>query len=177
MGQVVVDGAELETLRVAHRLLDGLVSDPRTKKTVENAVKTLIPQVRTSEDEAEPFVAGLRNRVDYLEKKLRKREEDEQDAEINSAFDRLSEQGVTDDGIEKIKQLMIKRKIADPEAAWALWERQNSNPIEATGLRPNKWDVKNLTGGTDIEGLMKDPDGWSEREAIKVWDEINRGGA
>lgn len=176
MGQVVIDQGELETLRVAHRLLDGLVSDPRTKKNVERQIKTLMPQVRTSEEEAEPFVADLKNQINRLESKIRKREEDEQDAEINGAFDRLADAGVTDDGIDQIKKLMIKRKIADPEAAWALWERQNSSPIEATGLRPNKWDVKNLTGGTDINDLMNNPDDWSEREAIKVMKEFNGGG-
>lgn len=175
MGQVVVDQGELETLRVAHRLLDNLVTDPRTKKTIERQIKTLIPQVRTSEDEAEPFVADLRNQINRLEGKLRKREEDEQDAEINGAFDRLADNGVTEDGIDQIKKLMIKRKIADPEAAWALWERQNSSPIEATGLRPNKWDVKNLTGASDTESLFSDPDGWAEREAIKVFKEVGGG--
>ena len=94
----------------------------------------------------------------------------EQDAEINAAFGRLREQGYTEEGIGKIKQLMVERKIADPEAGAALFDKINpAKPLEHSGFQPTSWNFGGMGNDEpDTKMLFENEDLWAEKEAMKI---------
>lgn len=167
-----IDDAELAILRGAHRLLDQLHTSPKTRRQFQKAVKELHPSTITDEDRVSE--APEVKRLDSLEKtvtdfidgwKTR-----EQDNEFNAAFGRLRDQGYTDEGIDKIKKLMVDRKIPDPEAGAALFDKINpAKPMEHSGFQPTSWNFGGMGADEpDTKLLFENEDLWAEREAMKV---------
>lgn len=177
MAQVLVDEDQLKILATARNVLAGLVENPKTKRAVESAIKTLHPQVQTSDEMAEPYVKPLQDKIDALEKRIK----DDDDAKITDRyvqqFGALKEQGHTDDGIERIKKLMVDRNIPDVDAAVALFERQNPVPIAAPqGLRSNNWTIGDAEKDKDkLSRLMKDETAFARDEAVNVLNEFRQG--
>lgn len=190
-----VSDAELTILRNAHGLLQRMDRDPKTKPLLERAIKVFHPEVVTAEESAQASFAPMLEPVTAAMTKIQERL-DADAAERQAAVERQAEQslestfagyqkahGLTDEGVNSIKELMVKRHIADPEAALALWNQQNPKPVTegAPAWQPEGWDLasagNNVGGVRDLEGLMKDPDGWADKEAAIVMNEIRVGQA
>jgi hypothetical protein len=169
---VEIDENELAILRGAHKLLDQLHTSPKTRRSFQKAVKELHPSTITDEDRVNeaPEVQRLskleKTVTDFIDGFNTK----VQDAEIGSAFGRLRDQGYTDEGIEKIKKLMVDRKIADPEAGAALFDKINpAKELPPSGFQPSSWNFGGMgSDEPDTKLLFENEDAWAEREAMKV---------
>lgn len=187
---VEIDEAQLAALQKGAALLQKLAADPKAKADFEKAVKAIHPEVRTEADVIEyaraPVIEEMKALREAMETRFKaeddrraKEAEDRQELDVNTAFNRLSERGYTDDGLAKIKDLMLSRRIADPEAAALLFDHQNPKPA-AEGA--HSWEPDYLTndsasaqGGINVTELMANPEKWSDREVGKVLAELRRG--
>lgn len=186
---VEIDEAELKGYQEAYKLLRKLQDDPKSRPAFEKAVKTHFPQVETTEERAEalakPYVTRIEEQLSKLsetvegrfkseDERAAKLREETQLADMESSFGRLRERGYTDDGIEKIKGLMVGRKIADPEAAAALFDRQNPPPAEAAASwEPARWNLDE-NAVADTKALFDDPERWADREVASVLNDIRK---
>jgi hypothetical protein len=178
MPLVEVDEDQLKALRAGYGLLDGLLKNPKTRVEQEKLLKTIKPDVQTQGDILEPVM----NQMKDLEKKfgdyvdgVNNRAADDA---LNAAFSRLrKDHHYTEEGLEKIKQLMVERKIPDPDAAAALWERMNPVPAQpANGYLGTGWNFGQDNGDAELKLLFGDPDAWADQEIGKVLNEIRSEG-
>lgn len=180
---------ELATLKNSYNLLQKLDSDPRSKPLVERAVKIHHPEVVTEEELGERLAAPhiekvnavateLRDQLEALKQREAGVAQREQENAVNSAFTRLESAGYTPDGIGAIKQLMVDRKIADPEAAAALFDKMNPPAAtEAPGWVPDRWNFDETASAVDVKGLFKNEDKWADDMVGQVLNEIRVGKA
>ena len=167
---------ELRMLRGAKALQDSLLKDKRTRRKQEALVKELYPDTTTTDDLAAPYIEKL----DALDKKLDKffkdKEIDVIESKLAKDFDYLrNERSYTGEGIEKIKELMVKKSIPDAIAAADHWERQNPpEPQAPAGFQPSSWGFGQPGDAADLKLLFSDEDAWAEKTAKSVWDEETR---
>jgi hypothetical protein len=171
---------QFAALTNAAKFLEEAASKPETRREFEKMAKKLRPEITTTDDLAEQYAAPIAEKLEATNKRLddwlasQETEKTEAaqrvaDEARDAAFGRLRADGFTDEGLEKIKGIMIDRSIPDPEAAAALYEKQNPKPVEGTSSwEPANWDIKGRAVDVDIEGLFKDPDGWSDRLVYDV---------
>jgi D-alanyl-D-alanine carboxypeptidase len=173
----------------AMQLLSDMNSNPVSRKTLEQAVKVVRPDVETEEEKVtaqiEPHLKPVSEKMDAVLKRFE--EEDARraadldrqvEADLNAGFDRLRQRNYTEDGIEKIKQIMVDRKVADPDVAAAYFEKMNPPAqTEGAGWTPQNWDLAAgaSDAGTEMNALFSDEDGWADRQASKVLNEIRVG--
>jgi hypothetical protein len=181
MAEVVVDENELNGFVAAKKLLEQINNDPRTRPLLTRAIKAHYPNTVTNEDlaaeVARPYIEEVRQTKAQLEEMFgkmaaRERYEEERQtlSDLDRSFSRLKKTyGYNDEGIDKIKALMIDRSIPDPDAAAALFERQNPKPTEArSSWEPDAWDLKDNAVEVDVAGLFADPEKWADREVGRV---------
>ena len=117
----------------AMKLLSDMNSNPTARPLIEKAVKAVHPDVVTEEEKVtaqiEPHLKPVTDKRDLVLKRFEEEdarrtaaEERQVEQDLDAGFDRLRARNYTDDGIEKIKQLMVERKVADPEVAAAYFE-------------------------------------------------------
>jgi hypothetical protein len=167
-----IDDNELVLLRSARQLLDGLMTDPKTKRDLQKLVKMKHPNVVTDDDLAEPTIAPIKAELEELKKFKQQIEDERIEAKFQASFDDLKDDGWTEDGLEKLKKLMIDRQIPDVYAAAALFEKQNPPPKPlAAAIKTNEWSL----GSHDDEKfkrLLQDPDRFARDEAAAVLNEV-----
>jgi hypothetical protein len=181
MAEVVIDEAQLNALTAAQKLLEQINSDPKTRPLLTKAIKAHYPNTRTDEDVAEevarPYIEKVEATASKLEEmfsKIAEREAKDSEAralsQLESSFSRLkSTYGYNDEGIDKIKALMVDRSIPDPDAAAALFERQNPKPTEVrSSWEPDSWNLREDAVAVDVQGLFADPDRWADKEVGKI---------
>jgi hypothetical protein len=185
MATVEVEEDQLKLMAQARNLLGRLYGDPKLGTQFKQLLKAHNPNLSIPEiDAARPHVERLdkiekttSDAIGALSKKfddyLDKQRERDEDADLHGKLGRVrSDFSLTDEGMEKLKKLMVDRNIADPEAAAALMTRQTPPaPAAPSGFRPDRW---NLTRNTDDSSkhLLDDPEGWMEDEATRVWQEV-----
>ena len=186
-----VDAATLEILQRSHNVLQKLNGDPATRPQLEKALKHHFPDVVTEEDMSQRLVAPqieafTRDVVAPLAEQLKAMQEEraaqatrQTEQQLNDAFTDISRsRGYTADGIEKIKQLMVERSIADPHAAAALFAEQNPAPAQdAPGWTPAGWNINETVTDHDLKGLFANEDAWADTMAAKALNEIRVGQA
>lgn len=176
MSFVELSEDEVRLLRGSKTLMDNLLKSPKTRRQAEKLVKELYPDTQTTDDLAAPYV----ERLDGIEKKLdqffKKQEVDQVEGKLSKDFDYLrGERSYTDEGIEKIKELMVKKSIPDAIAAADHWERLNPPKAqEPSAFQPTGWGIGAKTDDADLNLLFRDEDQWAENMARKVWDEESR---
>lgn len=188
MAKHEIDETELTQLRRAHALIEKLAGSPKSRRHFERAVKEEFPDVRTQEEEAEdmarPYVAKveqtakeLREELDAIRAEKAKAAEDAADSALYSSFLRLKDQGYTDEGMQKIAAIMKDRNIADPEAAAALYDRQNPRQAEPapSSWEPARWNIGDDAVGPDTKALFENPDKWADLETGRVLAELRSG--
>lgn len=164
--------AQYQELMGAHRLMSALVNGETRKETLQ-LFKKLNPKAPIPElDAAQPVleeVSSLRKQIETLQNKL---DNEKVESKLQAKFDRLSrERGLTDDGLEKIKTLMVEKAIADPDAAADHWEKLNPKPEP---IQPSGWQSSQFIseGDKDFEPWLKNEDRASDSEIAQVLTEI-----
>src|SRR5215472_10637185 len=162
-----IDDNELQRLRGAERLLNDLNTSTKTQRSFQRDVKILRPEWTTDEERAKPFIDEAKQAATaVLEDHLKKTKSEELEARFQERLNyyRLSEKnpdGYTEEGIEKIKNLMRERTIPDVDAAVALFEKLNpSQPDPPSGYRPTGWNfgAPIEKGDDDRKLLFEDED-------------------
>lgn len=169
-----IDDAELDTLRKGRALLDELLRSPKTKRTVERQIKALHPDTIISDDFDEPLRDEIKGIGKKLDEFLTAQKTSADDAKLESAFDALRRDGgYSDEGIEKIKQVMKERTIPDPMAAAALYEKMNPppKPQQPSSFAGTSWGFGAKTEEPDAKLLFEDEDAFAEKEASKFFQE------
>lgn len=167
-----ISDQELEILQGSKKLMDQLLKSPKTKLHTERLVKTLYPDTQTTDDIAAPYVAKISDLEKKLDGFLKKQHDNELDSKFNSELDELRRSGYTDDGIAKVKELMVKEQIPSALAAAAWWEKKNP-PVQEppSSFAPSSWGIGQDGGDENLKSMFSNEDDWAEREARKVWEE------
>lgn len=171
---VEISKAELDVLRRGYGLMDKLWNDPKRGLDIKKAAKEIDPTLKVPDLEivsavTEPVNAKLteiteqnqklNERLDKLTKDLTDKDEE---GKLRTSFDKVrKEYSLTDEGVESVVGLMRDRQIADPEAAAALWARQQPKPpkpIAAPSYLPASLDITGKLGSEDdIKQWLADP--------------------
>lgn len=179
---------ELLAARRAVQIIAALNSNPESRVDFQRSLKKLDPTVRTQEEEHAEITKPLREQIEAMQTAMKERDEretKERDERVEAAamqrltdgFSRLRAQhGLTAEGEEKVKQIMTERTIPDPEAAFALFERQNPKPApEQAGWVPDRWNYDTDTVA-DTALLFKDPEKWGDDTIGQILMEERRKG-
>lgn len=155
---------ELAAAKRAFDLIRQLSTNADARPHFERSLKVIDPRIETQEEAAAkvaaPYVeqmSALQKRLDERDEADRKAAEDRQEHEamdrLNAGFAYLREkEGVTAEGEEKLKALMVKENIASPEAAYAYYLRKNPTPQhEPSAYVPQGWNFD-----TDLMPNTKD---------------------
>src|SRR6516162_8542471 len=116
-----------ETLRVLNgskALLDKLLSG-KTRSRQEALIKEHYPETQTTADIAEPYVAEIKDLKKSFEDFKNEIKGNKLDDRLNTEIAELKSQDWTDEGIDKLKKLMIDREIPSIKDAAAVWEKRN----------------------------------------------------
>src|SRR5215472_6423194 len=114
---IEVDEAELTRLRGAEKLMQELLGSSKTKRGIHRAIKELHPDYEEPAPGAVETIADAKAAAEsVLNEHLKKTANDKLEADFQAKVDsyRLSKDnpdGFTDEGIDKIKQLMRDRTI------------------------------------------------------------------
>jgi hypothetical protein len=163
---------ELQVLRGSKNLLDKLLSG-KTKRQAEKLVKEHYPDVQTADDIAAPYVEELHALNKKFDDYVKDTKGSQLDSKLNRDIAMLKEdRSWTDEGIEKLKQMMIKEEIPSIVVAADAWEHRNP-PVqqEPSIMAPTDWGFGRKTEDADLQLLFKDEDAWAEREAQRAWAE------
>ena len=170
-----IDDAELDTLRKARGLLDGLLRDPKTKRAVEREIKKLHPETVITDDFDAPVLDEIRAIGAKVDGFLKAQNESAVDGRLDAQFDALRrDSGYTDEGIEKVKALMKERTIPDPMAAAALYEKLNPppKPQVPSSFNGMGWGIGVASEEPDTKLLFDDEDAFAEQEAGRFFQEL-----
>jgi len=174
-----ISDAELDNLRKARGLLDQLLGNPKTKRTTERAIKALHPETVITDDFDEPLRNEIKGVSDKLDKFLEQQKTAADDGRLAAEFDRLRQDGgFTDEGIEKLKQMMVDRKIPSPLDAAKVWTAENPppQPQKPSAFAGTSWGFgKNPTNDVDTKLLFEDEDQFAEQETGKFFQELAAG--
>jgi len=166
---------QLRILQGSKALLDKLLVSSKTRRQTEALIKEHFPDTQTSDDFAEPYVAevrGLRKDLDEFKKELKGNKLDDRLAADIVHLKTDSGGNWTDDGIEKLKKLMIEREIPSILDAAAVWDKRNPpKPQEPSIMAPSDWGFGRKTEDKDLKLLWEDEDAWADQEARRVWAE------
>jgi hypothetical protein len=168
---------QFAVLNGAHKLMDELMRNPETKHSAEALVKKIHPNVVTEADRAKPLIDAVRTVNAKVDKVTQYLQSQQIDSRLNEGFETLRKAGYTDEGIDKIKQLMVKEKIPNPEAAAAYWEKLNppTPANEGSLFGPTDWGFGQPTDDADLKLLWSNEDKWAEKEAGRVLREMAKG--
>ena len=177
---------QFQTLQRGQLLLQKLSQTPSTKRSFERLVKEIVPEVQTTADivqeEAAPYIeqiTAVGKKLDDFLAAQEAREAASADAAANAslseAFVKLRAEGLTEAGEAEVKKAMVERNIADPYAAFALWERNNPKPPEGLAAwEPDSWNFAKNAVGRNVDELFKNPDLWSDEEVGRVLADLRR---
>ena len=179
---------------MAHRalaLVQQMDQNPEAKALLDKAIKAVRPEHQTEEELALRTAAPFIERVEAVSTQMQEflnaqKEREERQAEertvaqLEQDFAALAKRGYTGEGLEKIKELMVTRKIADPTAAALLFDSLNpAPPSEAPGYVPQTWDLSAAAGKgeDDLKMLFQNEDRWEQNKIGEVLNEIRLGKA
>lgn len=171
-----ISDAQYQELVGAHKLMSALINGETRKETLQ-LFKKLNPKAPIPElDAAEPVlteVSALKKQIETLQRKL---DDDKQDAKLQQAFDRLSrERGITGEGLDKIKTLMVEKAIADPDAAADHWEKLNPKPEPITPAGYVGSSFMDVEGDKNLEPWLQNEDRASDQAIAEVINEYRAG--
>jgi len=164
---------ELRVLQGSKKLLDKMLGSPKTKRATEKLIKEHFPETQITDDIVEPVEKELQElRKDFKEFRDSLKGK-ELDSKLEKGVEYLkTERDFTDEGIEKLKKLMIEREIPSILDAAAVWEKRNPpKPQEPSIMAPTDWGFGRKTDDPDVKLLFEDEDAWAEKEARRAWAE------
>ena len=167
-----ISDSELNVLKGAHALLDKMAKG-KNRRQFERMVKEIMPEAQTTDDILEPTNEQIKALEDKFDKYVKDQEGRKLDNQLDSEIAELkSQRDWTDEGIEKLKKMMLERSIPSIKDAADLWEHRNPpKPQEPSLISPTDWGFGKKTDDKDVELLFKDEDAWAEKTAREVWSE------
>lgn len=190
MADVTLAEEDANTLARGMKLLQTLNNNPASRPLLERAIKAVDPSVKTTEEQVGELLAPQLSVVNKLAEELKADREERaaeraQQAEaqaeqsMNDAFAHLrGKEGLTEDGERAVKELMVDRKIADPMAAFALFQKQNpTTDVSAPSYVPQSWDFERQAVDQDVKGLWENSDAWSDRQVGHILTEMRKADA
>ena len=172
-----ISDEQLRLLNGSKALLDKLLGSPKTRRAAEKLIKEHYPETVTSDDVAEPFIKEANEKIDNLSKEFKDFIKDFKGKSLDDKLEReiaelKAEQDFTDDGIEKLKKLMIEREIPSIKDAAVIWNHKNPpQPQEPSIMQPLDWGFGRKTEDPDLKLLFEDEDAWADKEARRTWAE------
>jgi hypothetical protein len=169
-----IDDAELDVLRKGKALLDEMLRSPKTKRATERTIKQLHPETVITDDFEEPLHNEIKSVGEKLDKFLEAQSTREQDNYLAARFDALRKDGSwQDEGIEKLKKLMVERKIPDPLDAAKVYEAENPppQPQKPSAFAGTSWGFGRKSEDVDTKLLFEDEDAFADAEAHKFFNE------
>ncbi len=167
-----VDQRTYEDLVGAYKLLDAVMRNPETKDDAYKVLKKLNPKVSIPEHDVktslEDKFAKLTEKVEgFIKGEQAKKETETYQQQWSSAIDKHIP-GLTEDGQQKLMDLMKERQIRDPEAGALLWKQLNP-PAEPT--TSSGWMASTMfdpSPETDLGEWFKNPDKKRDQEIAAV---------
>src|SRR5215831_3524545 len=172
-----VNDTDLARMLRAQKLVDELLRSPQTKRKFERTIKEIDPTFVGSDDFDEPIREEIKAIGDKLDSFLERHKTSEEDAKLEAAFSQLrTDGGFTDEGIDKIKKIMVDRNVADPFAAAAYYEKHNPPPAPQ---RPSSfnglgWGFGAKTDDEDAKLLFDDEDAWTDKQVMAHFNEQSK---
>lgn len=147
MPVIEVDEEQVRRDTALRATMAKMLSKPEAKALVEQAYKMVDPNAQTPELDARRMVhetvSKTQAELDTLKKQLAdEKAANEQnmrmaqfESRVEDGFRRLRQQGVTAEGIAGVKKIMEDEGIANPEIAWAHFEKLHppQAPVASTG--------------------------------------------
>ena len=188
--KVEIDEGDLATLQNAYKLLQTMNGNPEARRNLEKGMKVINPQLETEDDIAARIAAPHVERISKLEADLAATQKSiadreaaaaaaAEDARTNSALGWLDTQSYTDEGKAEIKKIMVDEKVANVEAAAALFEKRKPKPVVIPGANyeSDSWNLRGDPDDKNLEALFKNEDAWADREAALTLNAIRQQGA
>lgn len=187
METVELSAEEARVNQQAKALLDALWNNAEHGQAFKKLIKAVnprvsIPEVDIPDAVTKPYdekIAAQAEEIAALRKALeddqKARKERDEENDLVSKFDRIrKEYDLTDDGMDKVRKLMVDRQIPDPEAAAALYLRQTPPaPSQPSTVAPPRWDFQHVNDDdADQKLLWSNPEAWADREAAAVMQEL-----
>lgn len=162
MAKVEVDEEALVPYQRAMALFNKMSGDPKAKRDLEKAIKAVEPSFRTSDeaalDVAGPYIEDLKatkKELDDLKKSLadERKAADERaaDGDLESRLKRVrTAYNFTEEGMKRLTDTMIERKIANPEDAAKLLEFEKPKTPQGASFESSRWgldDAKEQVNG------------------------------
>jgi hypothetical protein len=151
----------------AWALLDSMLKNPETRTDTLKLMKKWNPKAVIPElDAAEPYdkkIGALEAKIDKFMSKL---DDEKVDTKLFAKLSKVrTKHGLTDEGEEKLKKLMVERSIADPEDAIHVFnaEQPKPDPAAPSGYFP--------TSFVDLNDKGTEP--WFQNEDAAADAEIN----
>lgn len=178
----------------AFHLHNTLYSHKDTSRSYQKAIKTAFPDAKVASDLAEPYVEEVKAEfapamerftkfIETYEADKKAAEESKLQGDFESRWSGVvKDYSLSSEGEEKLLAFMKDRKNADPEAAAALYFKQNpipAAPIAPSAISPTSW-AKDMGLGTPAEDdaasklLLSNPERFADQEAANVLTEIRR---
>ena len=188
MATVEVDEEQLRQLTGLQRTVQAIWANPKARKLVQQAQKTVDPNAKTPDLDAEAQILGPVEEIrkefkDFIAKTQAEKDEDRKNAELSRirqvqdlGFAKLKgEMKYTDDGLAAVKKLMEDKAILDPLDAAAIFERDHPPQTPVTPGGTGAWNFTELpTEGADHLKKMIDTKGTNDLIAEKMaWEAIN----
>ena len=182
---------DLDLASRARALHDRLYTHADTAASYRASIEKVVPGFKDpAAAAAAPYVAKLDElskwKDEFLANQSKEREEAAK-AAAQSDFDGawngvVKSYSLTDEGQEKLGKFMQDRKLADPEAAAALYYKQNPEPPAAVtpdSIAPASWGIGPLPGEDPASSklLMERPEAWADQEAATALTEFRRAAA
>jgi hypothetical protein len=160
----------------AWMLLDSILKNPDTRTDTLKLLKKWNPKAAIPEiDAAAPYEKKISDLSERLDKALESISNEKVDGKLASQFDALrTKRGYTDEGMEKIKQLMISEAIANPNVAADHFDAQQpkADPALPSGYFPSTF-IDESDKGT--ERWFQNEDAAADAEIMTILREARDG--
>ena len=156
MPMIEMSEDEARALKGSKALMDQLLKNPKTRRDTEKLVKTLYPETTITDDIAAPYVEDIKELRTEFKAFLKSQEDQKIESKFNGQLQQLRDQGYTEDGLDKIKKLMVDESLPNALAAAAYYEKQHPpEPMEPSALSPSDWGFGAPTDDEDTKLLFK----------------------
>lgn len=156
----------------------GLYNDPKLGMKFKHLLKEWRPDIQIPEiDAAEPHVKTLQELRGELDKLKSSLAEKETDSKLDSALAAArGKYGLTDEGLEAVKKLMVDQRIDDPMIAAELLDgrARRERKVSAPLGRPQRIGADMARDAEKEKALYADPHAWAQQELLDGLRDIER---
>lgn len=162
---------------LAQGLINQLLADPKTRNRTLKLIKDKYPDAQIPEiDAAAPIdakIGEMEGTITALKKQIA---DDQIDRDLTRKFETIQrDRGYTDEGVVKLKQLMVEKKIPDLDAAADHFDKITHvpDPIQPSGYMGSNY----FTPESDdtLSKWLANPDAMTDAEISSVLTEARSG--